>query len=72
MRLTNKMPGPIEKSIVKQNVLFLHNRNQFSPEYFNFMKKLISCNTGTVDINVFYSISFSCLKFNDFVFNINT
>ena len=54
MRLTNKMPGPIEKSIVKQNVLFLHNRNQFSPEYFNFMKKLISCNTGTVDINVFY------------------
>ena len=66
------MPGPIEKSIVKQNVLFLHNRNQFSPEYFNFMKKLISCNTGTVDINVFYSISFSCLKFNDFVFNINT
>ena len=29
-----KMPAPIQKSIQKQNVRFLHHRNQFSPEYF--------------------------------------
>merc|ERR1712123_551919 len=37
------MPKPIERSILKQNVKFLHNRNQFSAEYFSFMRKLIQC-----------------------------
>ena len=41
-----KMPAPIERSILRQNVKFLHNRNQFSTEYFQFMRKLISCNAG--------------------------
>jgi len=47
-----KMPLPIEKSIVKQNVMFLHNRNGLSNEYFTFMKKLINCNTGYVTVQV--------------------
>merc|ERR1719383_182167 len=51
MRLKRtKMPLPIETSIVKQNVKFLHNRNGFSAEYFNFIKKLISCNNGYVSV----------------------
>ena len=44
------MPRPIERSILKQNVKFLHNRNQFSPEYFTFMKKLIQCNAQYVTV----------------------
>ncbi len=38
------IPLPIEKSIQKQNVNFLHQRNQFSPEFFQFMRNIISCN----------------------------
>uniref|UniRef100_T1IZS4 ubiquitinyl hydrolase 1 n=1 Tax=Strigamia maritima TaxID=126957 RepID=T1IZS4_STRMM len=41
---TVKMPLAIERSVRKQNVKFMHNRNQFSLEYFQFMKKLIGCN----------------------------
>lgn len=44
----SKVPAPIERSIQKQNVRFLHHRNQFSPEYFQFMRKLISCNAHYV------------------------
>lgn len=41
---TVKMPKAIELSVRGQNIRFMHNRNQFSLEYFQFMKKLISCN----------------------------
>jgi len=41
-----KIPIPIEKSVQKQNVRFLHQRNMFSPEFFQFMKKLIGCNAA--------------------------
>jgi len=41
-----KMPLPIEKSVQKQNVRFLHQRNMFSPEFFQFMKRLIGCNAA--------------------------
>ena len=44
------MPKPIERSILKQNVKFLHNRNQFSTEYFSFMRKLIQCNAPYVTV----------------------
>ena len=69
---TLKMPKPIRKSILKQNVKFLHNRsvhiaqkysslfiklqrfslfrNQFSVEYFTFMRKLIQCNAPFVTV----------------------
>ena len=39
-----KMPVPIERCVRKQNVLYLHNRNQFSAEYFRFMRRLLLCN----------------------------
>lgn len=45
-----KMPLAIEKSVCQQNIRFMHNRNQFSVEYFQFMKKLISCNAPYVAI----------------------
>ncbi len=36
-----EMPGLIERSVRRQNIEFLHNRTQFSTEYFQFMKKLV-------------------------------
>jgi hypothetical protein len=39
-----KMPAPIERCVRKQNLLFLHNRNQFSAEYFRFMRRLLLSN----------------------------
>lgn len=40
-----KMPSAIECSVRKQNVQFMHNRMQYSLEYFQFMKKLLTCNS---------------------------
>ncbi|MPC41137.1 putative ubiquitin carboxyl-terminal hydrolase FAF-X [Portunus trituberculatus] len=39
-----KMPCAIDRSVVRQNVRFMHSRSQFSPEYFQFLKKLIMTN----------------------------
>ncbi|XP_014223439.1 probable ubiquitin carboxyl-terminal hydrolase FAF-X isoform X1 [Trichogramma pretiosum] len=39
-----KMPPAIEYSVRKQNIKFMHNRNQFNTEYFTFIKKLVACN----------------------------
>jgi ubiquitin carboxyl-terminal hydrolase 9/24 len=41
---TFQVPVPIERSIQKQNIKFLHVRNQYSSEFFTFMKKLVNCN----------------------------
>ncbi|XP_043475108.1 probable ubiquitin carboxyl-terminal hydrolase FAF-X isoform X1 [Leptopilina heterotoma] len=41
-----KMPPAIEYSVRKQNIKFMHNRNQFNSEYFQFIRKLVSCNTA--------------------------
>ncbi|KAK6644525.1 hypothetical protein RUM43_000792 [Polyplax serrata] len=41
-----KMPPAIERGVRRQNVVFMHNRNQFSAEYFQFIKKLVSCNSS--------------------------
>ncbi|EDO35056.1 predicted protein [Nematostella vectensis] len=41
-----KMPPSIERAVRKQNVHFLHNRTQYSPEYFQFMRKLVTANAG--------------------------
>lgn len=40
-----KMPPAIERGVRRQNIIFMHNRNQFSAEYFQFIKKLVSCNS---------------------------
>jgi ubiquitin carboxyl-terminal hydrolase 9/24 len=42
--VTCKIPLAIERSIQKQNVRFMHHKNQYSAEYFQFMRKLIGCN----------------------------
>lgn len=42
------MPPAIEYSVRKQNIKFMHNRNQFSAEYFQFIKKLVSCNPHNI------------------------
>ncbi|XP_060785792.1 probable ubiquitin carboxyl-terminal hydrolase FAF-X isoform X4 [Neoarius graeffei] len=40
-----KMPPAIECSVRKQNVQFMHSRMQYSLEYFQFIKKLLTCNS---------------------------
>ncbi|XP_067634379.1 probable ubiquitin carboxyl-terminal hydrolase FAF isoform X3 [Eurosta solidaginis] len=37
------MPKPIERSVRNQNIRFLHSKSIFSVEFFNFIKKLVSC-----------------------------
>ena len=43
------VPMPIEKSIQKQNVHFLHHHSQYTPEYFAFMRKIINANAPYVN-----------------------
>ena len=38
------MPSYILKSVHKKNIKFLHHRHHFSPEYFQFVKKLVQTN----------------------------
>ncbi|ESN99988.1 hypothetical protein HELRODRAFT_192681, partial [Helobdella robusta] len=45
---TIKMPKVIEQCVRRQNIRFLHNRNQFSPEYFRFMRGILHCNIKLV------------------------
>ena len=40
------MPAVIERAVRKQNVHFLHNRIQYSVEFFQFMRKLVTANAG--------------------------
>ncbi|EDV30356.1 uncharacterized protein Dana_GF22987, isoform A [Drosophila ananassae] len=42
------LPKPIERSVRHQNIRFLHSRSIFSVEFFNFIKKLVSCNIPSV------------------------
>ncbi|XP_051782099.1 probable ubiquitin carboxyl-terminal hydrolase FAF-X [Erpetoichthys calabaricus] len=39
-----KMPSTIEQSVRKRNMQFMHNHMQYSLEYFQFIKKLLTCN----------------------------
>ena len=39
------MSPTIERSVRKKNVQFMHNRMQYSLEYFQFVKKLLTCNS---------------------------
>lgn len=36
-----RMPAPIERSVRSQNLRFLHSRNLFATEFFNFVRKLV-------------------------------
>lgn len=39
-----QMPAVIKRAVRKQNVHFLHNRIQYSMEFFQFMRKLVAAN----------------------------
>jgi hypothetical protein len=38
------MPLPVQRSVRKQNIKYLHNRILFSVEYFAFIKKILQNN----------------------------
>lgn len=40
------MPAVIKRAVCKQNVHFLHNRIQYSVEFFQFMRKLVVANAS--------------------------
>ncbi|XP_043240414.1 probable ubiquitin carboxyl-terminal hydrolase FAF-X isoform X2 [Amphibalanus amphitrite] len=40
-----KMPAPIQRSIRRQNIRFLHTKNQFFGEFVQFIRKLVGCNS---------------------------
>ncbi|XP_075145926.1 ubiquitin carboxyl-terminal hydrolase-like faf isoform X2 [Haematobia irritans] len=42
------LPKPIERSVRNQNIRFLHSRSIFSVEFFNFIKKLVSCSIPSI------------------------
>ena len=39
-----KMPAAIERSVYKQNLKFMHIKNQYNLKYFQFMKNLLNSN----------------------------
>ena len=41
-----KMPAPIQRSIRRQNIRFLHTKNQFFVEFVQFIRKLVGCNSA--------------------------
>ena len=45
MPMPMAMPVPIERSVRKQNIKFQHTYNQFSSEFFQFMRKVAACQT---------------------------
>ena len=50
--LDYKIPCAIEQEVRKQNVEFLHNRIQFSTEYFDFIRKLVTVNINFESVSV--------------------
>lgn len=52
-----KMPSIIERTVLKQNVEFMHVRSHFSPEYFQFVKKLVGANHHLMPANIAIDVS---------------
>ena len=49
------MPSVIEKSVRRQNIQFMHNKTQFSVEYFQFIRKLVMSNVAVFqNVNSFH------------------
>lgn len=65
-----KMPLAIQRSVQTQNIKFMHNKNQYSGEYFHFMKKLLqnnanyTANTSTpvTSKSPIYEIAMTCTQ----------
>ena len=45
-----KMPAAIEKCVRKQSIRYMHNKNHFSLEYFQFMRRLLMANVHYVQL----------------------
>ncbi|KAI2802763.1 putative ubiquitin carboxyl-terminal hydrolase FAF-X [Blomia tropicalis] len=45
-----EMPSSIKRNVQHQNIRFLHQRNQFSEEFYYFMKRIIHCNIKPTQI----------------------
>ncbi len=46
-----KMPSVIEKRVRRQNIEYMHSKNQYSLEYFQFMRRLLMANAQHVQIS---------------------
>ncbi|CAG5128792.1 unnamed protein product, partial [Candidula unifasciata] len=47
-----KMPQAIEKVVRRGNIRFMHEKSQFSVEYFTFIKKLVVCNQFVINQSI--------------------
>ncbi|XP_071799117.1 ubiquitin carboxyl-terminal hydrolase 9X-like isoform X1 [Asterias amurensis] len=45
-----KMPASIQRRVRRQNIQFMHSRMQYSIEYFQFIRKLVTCNAVLFNI----------------------
>lgn len=43
-----EMPTAIQRSVQTQNIKFMHNKNQYSVEYFHFIKKILQNNASYI------------------------
>ncbi|BFZ00611.1 hypothetical protein BsWGS_03650 [Bradybaena similaris] len=50
-----KMPQAIEKVVRRGNIRFMHEKSQFSVEYFTFIKKLVVCNQYIINQSILES-----------------
>lgn len=42
------IPPNLRSVIIKENLKFIHNRSQFTPEYFAFLKRLLTCSVNHI------------------------
>ena len=45
-----KMPASIQRRVRRQNIQFMHSRMQYSIEYFQYIRKLVTCNAPMFNI----------------------
>ena len=60
-KVSIKMPQAIDKCVRKQNIMFMHEKTQFCPEYFQFMKRLLTCNQIYTHSQQDKLVSFCCV-----------
>lgn len=59
------MPEPIERSVRIQNIRFLHSRDIFTSEFFNFIRKTVH-SSAPARVEKMVSSFFNNVHFNDF------
>ena len=65
-----KIPEVVEKLVRRENVNFMHAKMQYSVEYFQFMRKLLTCNQSLAQaqLNQDSRLVSSALSFSFYVF----